>query len=321
MDRDLAAFLAPMTAVAEEMLTWPVGTMRLACYLTDRTAPRRYVTSARAVVTDGDRVVVVEDPISKHIMPGGRLEPNETPEDALSREVLEETGWKLTSFQPIGILHFRFIEAVPDGWPFPYPDFLQIVYAATPGKYHWELKEVDGYELGAEFVPVDEVRRLPLDAGQHVFLDTALNVLLKVVEKVVAYVTRGENLLVFRHIGSDAGIQVPAGTLEPDESPEDGVLRETREETGLHRLFIRRFLGTRDHDMSSYGKAELHRRYYYHLEYVGDAPSTWRHFEMHASGEEFKPIEFELFWVGLDGQVPELAANQDTFLPELMVSL
>ena len=88
MDDDLAAFLAPLTAFAEEIHTWPADTMRLACYLTDRPPPCRYVTSARVVVTDGDRVLVVQDPPTKHIMPGGRLEPNETPEDALQREML-----------------------------------------------------------------------------------------------------------------------------------------------------------------------------------------------------------------------------------------
>ena len=88
MDDDLAAFLAPLTAFAEEVVTWPTGTMRLACYL-----------------TDGDRVLVIQDPTTKHIMPGGRLEPNETPEDALQRKMLEETGWTLACFRPIGILH------------------------------------------------------------------------------------------------------------------------------------------------------------------------------------------------------------------------
>ena len=109
-------------------------------------------------------------------MPGGRLEPDETPEDALRREVLEETGWSLACFRPIGIMHFRHIDPMPDGYPYPYPDLLHVVYAATPGEYHPELREVDGYELGAEFVSVDEARRLDLDAGQHVFLDAALRV-------------------------------------------------------------------------------------------------------------------------------------------------
>ncbi len=69
----------------------------------------------------------------------------------------------------------------------------------------------------------------------------------KIVEKVLAYITKGTSLLVFRHVHSDAGIQVPAGTLELDESTEDGVLREAKEETGLKNLEIRRFLGTRDY--------------------------------------------------------------------------
>ena len=144
---------------------------------------------------------------------------------------------------------------------------------------------------------------------------------MRVVEKVVAYVTKDEHLLVFRHVNSDAGIQVPAGTLEPGESPDDGVLREAQEETGLDSLVVRRFLGTRDYDMSSYGIAELHRRYYYHLECRGDTPSTWRHFELHPSGCPSKRIEFELYWVMLPDQVPELAAGQGYFLAELGVSL
>ena len=66
MNDDLAAFLAPLTAFTEETHRWPTGPMRLACYLTDRAPPGRYVTSARAVVIDGDRVLVVRDPTDKH---------------------------------------------------------------------------------------------------------------------------------------------------------------------------------------------------------------------------------------------------------------
>ena len=177
MDDDLAAFLGPLDPFAEEVVTWNVGTMRVACYLTDRAPPRRYVTSARAVVTDGDSVLVVQEPSSRHVLPGGRLEPGETPEDALQREVLEETGWSLVSFRPIGILHFTHIDPVPAGWSYPHPDFLHIVSAGSPGAYHPELKEVGGYELGSEFVPVAEARRLPLGAGQQGFLDAALRTL------------------------------------------------------------------------------------------------------------------------------------------------
>ncbi|MCY4107452.1 MAG: NUDIX domain-containing protein [Chloroflexi bacterium] len=143
---------------------------------------------------------------------------------------------------------------------------------------------------------------------------------MRVVEKVVAYVTKGTHLLVFRHVDFDAGIQVPAGTLEPGESPRDGVLREAEEETGLDGLEVRRFLGARDYEMSPYGLAEVHRRYYFHLECKGDAPSTWRHFESHPSGCPSERIEFELYWVRLPDGVPELAGCQGDLLGELSVS-
>ncbi len=136
----------------------------------------------------------------------------------------------------------------------------------------------------------------------------------KVVEKVVAYITKGTHLLVFRHVHADAGIQVPAGTLEAGEAPDEGVLREAHEETGLNQLEIRRFLGTREYDMSSLGRAEIHRRYYYHLECRDETPPKWRHFELHPSEGPARQLEFELFWVRLPDQVPNLAGAQGDFL-------
>jgi 8-oxo-dGTP pyrophosphatase MutT (NUDIX family) len=57
----------------------------------------------------------------------------------------------------------------------------------------------------------------------------------RIVEKVTAFVTRqtenGCELLLIRH--PFAGVQIPAGTVEPDESPEQAALREISEETGL----------------------------------------------------------------------------------------
>ena len=82
-------------------------------------------------------------------------------------------------------------------------------------------------------------------------------------------------MLLLRHVHSpEAGVQVPAGTVEPGESPGEGVLREAQEETGLDGLTIRRFLGTRSYNGVPFGLAEVHRRYYYHLEFAGSSPST-----------------------------------------------
>lgn len=71
--------------------------------------------------------------------------------------------------------------------------------------------------------------------------------------KVTAFVTRdterGRDLLVFRH--PNAGIQLPAGTIEPEESPENAVRREVREETGLTSVEMVDYLGMRNQPLAS----------------------------------------------------------------------
>jgi 8-oxo-dGTP pyrophosphatase MutT (NUDIX family) len=61
-------------------------------------------------------------------------------------------------------------------------------------------------------------------------------------EKVTVFVTRpavrGPELLLFEH--PNAGIQIPAGTLEQGERPEQAALREAYEETGLSASLLRR---------------------------------------------------------------------------------
>lgn len=64
--------------------------------------------------------------------------------------------------------------------------------------------------------------------------------------KVVAFVTRphpsGPQLLVFDH--PLAGVQLPAGTIEPGEAALAGATREAWEETGLDELAMVEMLGT-----------------------------------------------------------------------------
>lgn len=141
-----------------------------------------------------------------------------------------------------------------------------------------------------------------------------------ITEKVVAYITQGNRLLVFSHpFHPEAGIQVPAGTIKVGEAPDEAVLREAREETGLDILELRAFLGTHEYDLSLYGRAEIQRRYFFHLEFCGEAPAAWRHFETDPSGGGTKPIEFELFWVQFPGEVPELIAGQGALLGSIEI--
>lgn len=121
---------------------------------------------------------------------------------------------------------------------------------------------MDGYELGFESVSDADVRHVPLDTDQPPLLNTTLKISLRVVEKFEAFVTKGKNLLVFRQVDSEVGVQVIGSTLEPGESPGDGVIRVFPPETGHDSLAICQFLGTQDYEMSFYRLAKLQRRYY-----------------------------------------------------------
>ncbi len=142
-------------------------------------------------------------------------------------------------------------------------------------------------------------------------------------DKVLAYITCRDRLLVFRQPDfPEAGIQVPGGSVEPGEALEAAVLREAREETGLDGLRLVRFLGLRAFDGRSRGRDELHVRRFYHLRCVGaEPPETWRHAEHTPSDGSPGPITFELFWAPLPDGVPDLIAGMDALLPELIASL
>ncbi len=133
-------------------------------------------------------------------------------------------------------------------------------------------------------------------------------------QKVVAYIVRDDRIVVLRHADlpwDEAGLQVPAGTIRPGELPEDAVLREAREETGLSGLRIVRYLGVGEYDMRSYSDA-VHARHYFHLAIDADElPERWEAFE--DSDGVGEPIRFELYWVPL-GNAHVIGAGQGALL-------
>ncbi len=108
------------------------------------------------------------------------------------------------------------------------------------------------------------------------------------VDKVVVYITRGDLLLVFTHPDfPEAGLQVPAGTVEVGEAPADAARREAHEETGLERLSGWTFLGERERDMRDFGRDEVQRRFFFHARCDGpDARERWRWIERFPSEGE-----------------------------------
>jgi 8-oxo-dGTP pyrophosphatase MutT (NUDIX family) len=135
-------------------------------------------------------------------------------------------------------------------------------------------------------------------------------------KRVYAYITNQGRLLVFAHPNSpSAGIQVPAGTVEPGEDPNHAVLREAEEETGLSDLVLGAFLGKLERDMCEFGTDEIQEAWFYHLTCPGIPPHSWSHDE--TSCGRVDPIQFDFFWASLPDGLPELIALNGAMLDEL----
>lgn len=177
MDRELDAFLMCCTPVASEVVDWGERMrLRATAYLGHDLPPLRYVTSVRAIVLRHGSVLVQQDKHSRHILPGGRGEGEESLEATLRREVAEETGWSLGDVGLLGFIHYLHLDPMQPGYPYPHPDFFQVVHVADATAFSHETRLDDGYEIGSEFVVLADVRCLPLTPIERIFLDGALGI-------------------------------------------------------------------------------------------------------------------------------------------------
>lgn len=104
--------------------------------------------------------------------------------------------------------------------------------------------------------------------------------------KVVVYVISREHVLAFYHSDyPEVGYQVPAGTVESGETPQQAAKRELFEEAGLD-VPLERFnlLGVESHDMRPF-KRELHKRTFYYVTVDEQVSGTWLHHELHANSQ------------------------------------
>ena len=89
---------------------------------------------------------------------GGKFEDKESPEECLLREVKEETGLTLTSYQYRGLVTF-----VSDRWVTEY------MHLFTADGFTGEMIECN--EGNLEWVDKDKVKDLPIWTGDKIFLD------------------------------------------------------------------------------------------------------------------------------------------------------
>ncbi len=130
--------------------------------------------------------------------------------------------------------------------------------------------------------------------------------------KVLAYVIRTASshreLLVFEHRHQpEAGVQVPAGTVESGEAIEAALLREVEEESGLTpaQLCLVRKLG-------DYYEAGLDQQHHvFELAPTSALPDRWAH-TVQGGGED-EGLVFDYYWQALSPAI-KLAGEQERWL-------
>ena len=143
-----------------------------------------------------------------------------------------------------------------------------------------------------------------------------------ILHKAVAAVVRGSELLAFAH--PLAGVQLPRGTVEADETPAEGVLRELEEESGLVLATEPRPIGqwTRllDGRFGEKANGDEHVWHVFVIEAPEGLPDSWTHAAVGSAEEE--GLVFAFHWLPIDAALPGrlhpvFAATCDLLLADL----
>ncbi len=139
-----------------------------------------------------------------------------------------------------------------------------------------------------------------------------------IVDKVVAYVLRNNkrDLVVFEHDKewSEAGIQVPAGTVDAGEDPKVAVLREVSEEVGLSNVKVIEKID--QYLMYRNTHSQLNRRHVYLLEAGEAIPEKWVH-KVGGDGLD-KGMNFHCYWLPLEEAEYRLAGSMGSSIRKVV---
>jgi ADP-ribose pyrophosphatase YjhB (NUDIX family) len=173
MTTELQAYLVDLQPVFQEESTWGEVKLEVGYYLTGQLPPTDLIASVRSVVFKGDNVVTIQNPNTVNILPGGRVEAGESLVDALKRELLEETRWRVQDPQQIGFMHFHHLTPKPEGYQ--YPDFLQLVSTVEAKDHDASLEIQDDLVVESGLVRLSNVADMDLPESEQLFLRAALD--------------------------------------------------------------------------------------------------------------------------------------------------
>jgi 8-oxo-dGTP diphosphatase len=141
-------------------------------YVADEPPPAELCGSAFGFVFEGDRVLQTRLRRRGWDLPGGVIDPGETPEQAAVREVWEETYVRVEIIELLGYQELEVFFPKPDNYRWPYPVSVQVHYLCR-------LVELCPFEENDEsiergFFTPEEARALPTMRGHLAIYEEAL---------------------------------------------------------------------------------------------------------------------------------------------------
>ena len=119
--------------------------------------PAELITAAIGLIFEGDKLLMTRLRERDWDLPGGHIEPGETPEEAVKREIHEETAARVRNLRVFGHMKISIHGPKPEGFAYPYPSGYMVFYMG-------ELLSLDAFSATDEatdrelFAP-DDVRR------------------------------------------------------------------------------------------------------------------------------------------------------------------
>jgi 8-oxo-dGTP pyrophosphatase MutT (NUDIX family) len=129
------------------------------------------------------------------------------------------------------------------------------------------------------------------------------------IRKSYGYVTRIKDgktqVLVFQHPITEAGIQIPKGTVNTEEDTYNAVIREIKEETGLKNFEVENLIAE---DYWENDDGAIHNRFFYKIN-VSNVPDEWD-YEPTGGGDE-EGLTFHYFWISSKDEVELIRGHGD----------
>jgi len=139
--------------------------------LTAELPPAALCTAAYVFAFDGDKLLMAD--LDRGVdIPGGHIDPGETPEVAMRREVLEETAATIGPARLFAVQKLVCTGEKPDGYKYPFPVSYQLMYVAN-GVTHGTFTQ-DEDSKGAIMIAKADAANVPWIENNRPLYDQAL---------------------------------------------------------------------------------------------------------------------------------------------------